>query len=120
MNVGVYHLIKDNEVIYIGQSSNIKKRLYGHKSKQYDSVEIFHCDTEEERRALEKEHIEKYRPDFNITLNPDKKIQPASTSTILLPSKLHQQLKIKAAKDGETIQGLATKLLWKSIGGIHL
>ena len=39
--------------------------------------------------------------------------------TVNLPSKLHQQLKIAAAKEGITIEALIAKTMWHSIGGVH-
>ena len=39
--------------------------------------------------------------------------------TINLPTKLHEQLKIQAAKEHCTIEALASRMLWEKLGGVH-
>ena len=39
--------------------------------------------------------------------------------TINLPAKLHQAVKIEAAKRGLSIEALIAKTMWKSLGGTY-
>lgn len=40
MTQGVYILIKDCDILYVGASINIERRLYEHKNKDYDHYVI--------------------------------------------------------------------------------
>ncbi len=79
-NPGVYFFMdSDNEIIYIGKSKNLKKRLHQYKTGRSGKVsgklarliskvaEIKYEETATEKEALllENKLIRKYRPDFN-------------------------------------------------------
>jgi len=76
---GVYILLKENELIYIGQSKNIRNRLTAHCGK-YDTVIVVMAG--EKRKDLEKELIRCYRPSENHTNNPDKITYSTNTAFI--------------------------------------
>jgi hypothetical protein len=65
----VYQLLKDSEVIYVGKTTNIHKRLVAHKKKAFNGVSLFKCPDEESQDILEQTLIEKYRPILNKALN---------------------------------------------------
>lgn len=65
---GIYFLIKNSEIIYIGQSVNIFSRLQGHKSKDYDSVAFIPC-PKSQLDILETLYILHYEPKLNGRLN---------------------------------------------------
>jgi len=69
---GVYLLIEKNELIYIGQSKDIKKRVKQH-NYNFDIVLII-IPVEEDKKSIEKELIRQYRPKNNYSNNPDKKV----------------------------------------------
>jgi len=84
-NSGVYIFRNaKNEPIYIGKSSNIKKRLKSHfdfKNRNYSqknliskskTIETLKVDSEIEALLLEANLIKKYKPIFNIQLKDDK------------------------------------------------
>lgn len=62
---GIYFLIKDGNVIYIGQSINVEKRLLKHRDKDFDTFRIIKC---HESRLLEYERrlIKLFKPVFNL------------------------------------------------------
>lgn len=65
--VGVYFLIKDGKIVYIGQSTNIFKRLYEHKKdmqKQWDSYAYIECSAGE-LDIVESLYMFKYEPIYN-------------------------------------------------------
>ena len=65
--IGVYFLFNKDNLIYIGQSINIFRRLNQHiKNKNFDSYSFIKCDTDSEAIDLEKMLIKKYRPTLNI------------------------------------------------------
>ena len=77
---GVYFLMNDIELVYIGQSKNIRYRLSEHKSHfnndiflgdkplfpdSFDSLYFFECDYKPERKEYESMFIEDYYPKLN-------------------------------------------------------
>lgn len=66
----VYKLYdKNHQLLYIGQSCNIKERLNSHKQdKNFTHVEVSHCD-EDVVDSLENYLILKHKPPLNKTVN---------------------------------------------------
>jgi predicted GIY-YIG superfamily endonuclease len=70
--IGVYHLKLDDEIVYVGQSVDIEKRIKTHTSeglKQFNGYEVFECSLEE-LEQLEKNDIQIIRPKHNKRDNP--------------------------------------------------
>jgi len=76
--MGIYFLIRDNKIIYVGESNNVYERIqcwYNHESKKrynnlyknFDSyfVHILPDLTHDERRTLEAIYILIYKPLYN-------------------------------------------------------
>ncbi|MFW6281710.1 MAG: GIY-YIG nuclease family protein [bacterium] len=64
---GIYKLIQDDEIVYIGQSLNCERRIGTHlksDDKDFNSFEIIPC-KEQELDELEREYINKYEPEYN-------------------------------------------------------
>lgn len=61
---GIYHLVRDGVVLYVGQSRNVVARVGGHAYQDYDEVRIFYCEPEHLNQA-EQEHIERFQPLLN-------------------------------------------------------
>jgi excinuclease UvrABC nuclease subunit len=74
---GIYFLIKNEEIIYIGQAHNVHSRIYTHRKNKrlnFDSYKIIEIKSFKgllNLCALEKAYIEKYKPKFNKLHNPD-------------------------------------------------
>jgi excinuclease UvrABC nuclease subunit len=68
---GVYFIIKDEEVIYIGQSVLLWERVRAHRHMKYDRYFFIECD-EKELNYLESKYITQFCPDANIQFNPAK------------------------------------------------
>jgi hypothetical protein len=67
---GIYHLISDGEVVYVGQTTNILCRIGVHMQQRrmyFDSVRFFACSAVEMLDDQEELHIELYSPKFNDT-----------------------------------------------------
>ena len=64
---GVYKIIEDEEIIYVGQSNNINRRLRQHviTSRKSLNIETELIKNERERKTREKELIKKYSPELN-------------------------------------------------------
>lgn len=65
--VGVYFLIQNEKIVYIGQSTNIFKRLYEHKKdkdKSWDAYSYIECSAGE-LDIVESMYIFKYEPIYN-------------------------------------------------------
>jgi excinuclease UvrABC nuclease subunit len=63
---GIYFLIKNNEIVYIGQSINIHHRITNHcRDKDFDKVSIIECN-KASLDDLEKEYINKFQPIINL------------------------------------------------------
>lgn len=62
----VYRLIHNNEIIYIGKSTQINVRLTHHlRDKDFDTVEVIQFDNEVDMCISEIYFINKYRPRLN-------------------------------------------------------
>lgn len=67
----IYFLIKNNEIVYVGQSKNLGMRLDSHiKSKDFDSFFFIMVD-ESELNATEYAYVMKFSPALNMD-NPPK------------------------------------------------
>lgn len=80
---GVYHLVTNDRVRYVGCSSNLKARIGTHEKARgmmadgnalAISFEVFEG-SREDLHALEAKHIETYKPDMN-RLNPLRQGKP--------------------------------------------
>lgn len=64
-NPCVYFLIKNNEIIYIGQTIRIKQRIYEHlKEKDFDNYFCLYV-SQDELLKKERFYIEKFTPKLN-------------------------------------------------------
>lgn len=65
----VYLLLKENQVVYIGRSSNLKARLKQHKKdKDFDSSQFYRCESFNDSRDLEAVLIQQHRPTLNLRI----------------------------------------------------
>ena len=70
---GLYFLLNDNDVVYIGFSKNIINRIKWHKYnsryKKFDAAFFLnrHDYTEDQLRELERQYIYEYKPVFNYS-----------------------------------------------------
>jgi hypothetical protein len=64
---GVYFLVKDGIVVYVGQSTNVEKRLINHKhsEKQFDSFRVISC-AENLLLYYERRWIKRFKPIYNM------------------------------------------------------
>src|SRR5687767_1064639 len=62
---GVYHLIKDGTVVYVGQTTNVFRRIGSHCDKDFDAFEFFPCSVAE-LDAVEQEHLKRLAPTLNV------------------------------------------------------
>lgn len=68
-NIFIYFLIKNKEVVYVGQTKNgIFRPLSHYKNKDFDTIHIMYCE-EKELDILEDKYIAKYNPKYNKTYN---------------------------------------------------
>lgn len=65
----VYFLLKDNEVVYVGQTQSGISRPISHKDKDYDCIKLKYC-KDYDLNDIEGEFILKYRPKYNKSHNP--------------------------------------------------
>jgi hypothetical protein len=67
---GIYVLIREREIVYVGKSVNCQARIGTHLNdplKEFDSHFIIEC-REEHLDALEARYIVKFRPKYNIAI----------------------------------------------------
>ena len=66
---GVYFLIQDDEIVYVGESKNVYARLlfhYNDDSKKFNKIYFIHIDSStKKRRAIESYYIMKINPKYN-------------------------------------------------------
>jgi hypothetical protein len=75
---GLYALVSSDDVVYIGITTNLSRRIAGHAGKLYDTV-IFLPGVYDEMLEKERELIKSYCPAYNIAGNPNNAKQPNST-----------------------------------------
>lgn len=65
--IGIYFLLHNDNVVYVGQSSNVEKRIIQHRcsEKQFDSYRIIPCD-EDLLLYYEKRWIKQFKPVYNM------------------------------------------------------
>ena len=69
----IYFLLKNNNVVYVGQSKEGMNRIYFHKfsKKDFDNFCFINCNIKE-LDELENYYIMKYKPKYNKALNTVK------------------------------------------------
>lgn len=70
----IYFLIKNDEVVYIGQSINGIKRPIHHYDKDFDYFTFVNVRDKNKLDELENYYITKYEPKYNKTLNKTQAI----------------------------------------------
>lgn len=84
---GVYFLFREGVVVYIGESTNVLKRIGEHEDKSFD--EYSYVKTPKNKlKVEEKKYIKMYSPLYNITHN-SKEITPLIV--IEFPAKLAEK-----------------------------
>lgn len=68
----IYFLIKNDEVVYVGQSINGIKRPIHHYDKDFDYFTFVNVRDRNKLDELENYYITKYEPKYNKTLNKTK------------------------------------------------
>ena len=74
---GIYFLIKDNEIVYVGKSTNVFSRVTAHTyGKDFDSFnyELYPDYSKNELLEIESEYIAKFTPKYNKTISCKYKI----------------------------------------------
>lgn len=70
--IGVYFLIKDNEIVYIGKSVDLRKRLGTHKRRiDFNRVFIIPHTGKDWLIDIEITYIKKFQPILNQCVNPN-------------------------------------------------
>lgn len=88
---GVYFLIKDNEIVYVGQSVRVYTRISSHeKTKDFDSVSWIRCEVES-LDYLESFYIYKFRPKLNGEHAPITLEKMIDSGASMLRKALHRQ-----------------------------
>ena len=64
----VYFLLKDNEVVYVGQTAQGIVRPFSHRDKDFDEIKIIYCE-KELLNFYEDMFITKYAPHYNKQSN---------------------------------------------------
>lgn len=70
----IYLLYKSDELVYIGDTTQLRKRIYQHKYNgiiDFDHVLYIPLESRIARKQLESSLIIQYRPKHNITYNID-------------------------------------------------
>jgi len=94
---GIYFLVKDKEIIYIGCSQdNIYARIGAHKNKiDFDSFSTIGIKNTNKISSLEIKYIEKFNPIYNKTSNPtffrNRKLNPDKVSLKVIVGKFIKQ-----------------------------
>jgi hypothetical protein len=79
---GVYFLILDGVVVYVGQSANIYSRICQHTDKHFDKYAYVPCEVELLDK-LESLYIHLLKPKLNGNNNPNEKAAPINLRKLL-------------------------------------
>ena len=107
--IGVYFLIKNNKVVYVGQSTNIMRRIPEHSEKVFDN--FFYIEVPRLLlNRVEYDYIKHYTPCYNGTNHKTKSVKMG----LAIPGQIHQKLLeragIKTAIPQEIYKILAKEL----------
>jgi len=96
---GVYFLVKNRQVVYVGQSKNVFSRITKHTDKDFDSVACVPC-LAESLDVLESLYIHLLQPTLNgsTTGKRPMKLAPLRIDEILKKMALHEG---RAGKGGK-------------------
>lgn len=73
---GVYFLIDNNDVVYVGYSEQPLHRLFTHKNRfKIDRYHVIYFKTQNEALHMEKEYIRTFKPIYNLKDNIDSPIR---------------------------------------------
>jgi hypothetical protein len=89
-STGVYFLVWNDEVVYVGQSVNVYSRITHHSSKEFDKYAYIPCH-EDALDRLESLYIHCFRPRLNGNANATEKSAPIRLDK-LLGIKLKEQV----------------------------
>jgi len=69
---GIYFLIRDGEIVYVGQSTcNILERIVSHlRNKDFDSFTVIHMTSDVDLNAVEAAYVYALRPEYNKSMPP--------------------------------------------------
>jgi hypothetical protein len=65
---GIYLLIREGKVVYVGQSTNCHARIGTHfyeRGKKFDAFHLIECGTKQLKK-LEAQYIAKFMPQYNV------------------------------------------------------
>ena len=79
---GVYFLVHDNEIVYVGQSVHIYSRIAQHQDKTFDRYAFVPC-KEELLDVLESLYIHVLKPKLNGNYNEKEKSAPIRFDALL-------------------------------------
>lgn len=104
---GVYFLINNNDLVYVGESQDIFNRIRSHsylKTKRFNAFNFIIIDNDDDRKFTEYMYIDLYKPIYNKRNNYKK------TREKCLKLKGKNNLKEIMTKEGITIQDLAISM----------
>jgi len=102
---GIYFLIFNGSVVYVGQSVQLEKRIKCHKDKEHDSIRIIECESNK-LSIYESRWIKMFMPKYNVHMNRKK-----SQHSINLKNSLWTKIEKQAEKDSRSINNLVEKTL---------
>jgi hypothetical protein len=121
--IGIYHLMLDEQVVYVGQSANMLARIgnwVSSKAIDFDGYRFFPCEIDQ-LNALEREHIGRYKPQHNIAGNTWH-FQPVPRYGYLSDDELAQEIERSDlhAVRGDLIPGGAICRLTKAASNLSM
>ncbi len=94
---GVYFLVKDEKVIYVGQSVNVASRITAHGWMGFDRVAFIPCEPHQ-LNMLESLYIHALRPTNNGDLPGGAKMAPMSFEEILACAPYETKTKVLGSR----------------------
>jgi predicted GIY-YIG superfamily endonuclease len=110
---GIYFLIRDNKIIYIGQSVNIPARIVNHTKKNYTHIFCLECD-ESELDILERKYLQKFHPELN-GFREKKQTKEKIWVNVLLSHEETEMLDEMVAENGSTRAAFVRLLIEKQV-----
>ena len=110
--IGIYFLLKRKKVVYIGQSTNIVSRIKCHSNKEFDSFRVICC-KKSKLHGYEKRWIVRFKPKYNICLNPNYTSDKMPKS-VYLPKSLWDKIAKMAAPYKQSISNVIEILVEKA------
>ena len=114
---GVYAMYKDDRVVYIGASKEIRKRFSSHHIKEWDYVKIKPTIPFGAAHTLEEKLISRLNPEYNVM--GSSRVEISTRHRITIEHALHIKIRSFCGANGFKIKDFVNDVLTNVLKGFE-